>query len=109
MANNSLQIKCWSIAIVAAIVALTDGVVILFAIAPIALFFYLDSKYLSLERSFRNLYDFVRVKDESDIDFSMDITNYKVKLSKVVISWPIITFYAVLLVAIIVIGFIRGF
>ena len=100
MANNSLQIKCWCVAIVAAIIVLSQEAIILVGILPVILFCYLDAHYLALERGFRKLYDVVRSKSESEIDFSMKIEN--VPLFRVIFSWSVIPFYAILATALII-------
>lgn len=74
MAGNSLQIKCWCLAIVSAAIVLSRSTIIIACILPVVLFCYLDVNYLSLEKSYRDLYDDVRQKSDSDIDFSMCFT-----------------------------------
>lgn len=94
MANNSLQIKCWCLAIVSASIVLSRSSIIIACVLPVALFCYLDVNYLSLERSYRDLYDEVRAKDETDIDFSMRFTpSSKWKSFK---SWSIWPFYGLM-------------
>ena len=94
MANNSLQIKCWCLAIVSASIVLSRSSLIVACILPVVLFCYLDVNYLSLERSYRDLYDEVRAKDETDIDFSMRFTpSSKWKSFK---SWSIWPFYGLM-------------
>ena len=97
MAHNSLQIKCWCIAIVSAMIVLTHEAIILIGILPVILFWYLDAHYLALERAFRQLYNVVRSKSDSEIDFSMNIE--KVTLSDVLFTWSVIPFYGVLAIA----------
>ena len=55
------------------------------------LFCCLDVNYLSLEKAYRNLYDEVRQKDESEIDFSMRFTPVPKKDSFK--SWSVWPFY----------------
>lgn len=59
MANNSANCKTWLTTILAGFMALTCGFDslhwwLLLAIVPIAIFWYLDGFYLSLERGMRN-------------------------------------------------------
>ena len=100
MAHNSLQIKCWAMAIMAAMIVLSNGFIIAAGLVPLIVFWLLDSRYLALERAFRKLYDDVRVKEESEIDFSMDI---KGKIPKGMMrTWSELWFYlpmTVLLIA----------
>ena len=105
MAGNSLQIKCWCMAIIAVIIAFTDGRVMLAGIVPIALFCWMDAKYLSLEKAYRNLYDTVRLKDETEIDFSMKTK--KVKDSNGFKSWSVSWFYLVLAVTVVLLAVYR--
>ena len=105
MAGNSLQIKCWCMAIVAVIIAFTDGRLMLAGMVPIVLFCWMDAKYLALEKAYRNLYDAVRQKDDSEIDFSMKTE--KVKDSKGFGSWSVSWFYPVLVVTVILIAAYR--
>lgn len=100
MANNSLQIKCWCLAIVSAAIVLSRSVIIIACVLPVLLFCYLDAKYLSLERSYRNLYEQVRLKDDDDIDFSMKYE--PVPKKEALGSWSVWPFY--LLMAVLLIG-----
>ena len=100
MASNSLQIKCWCLAIVCAAIVLSRSVIIAACIFPVILFCYLDANYLSLEKSYRNLYDEVRLKDDSEIDFSMHIDQVSKTLSFK--SWSIWPFYLSMIILLIV-------
>ena len=107
MANNSLQIKCWSIAIVTAFVALSDNWIVVISIVPLLLFCFMDAHYLSMERAYRGLYDAVRGKEESEIDFSMDYRTYDEGIGKVMIRWSISLFYFALILTVSVITIVR--
>lgn len=76
MAGNLFLLKGWSITLIAALFALAakDANKSYFVIAyfPLFIFWSLDGYFLSQERKFRALYDYVRTLDESQIDFSMD-------------------------------------
>jgi hypothetical protein len=76
MAGNLFLLKGWSITLIAALFALAakdaNQFYILIAYFPLFIFWSLDGYFLSQERKFRALYDFVRKLDESQIDFSMD-------------------------------------
>lgn len=76
MASNLFLLKGWTVTLIAALFALAakDSKDIYFAIAyfPPLMFWVLDGYFLSQERRFRALYDYVRKLDESRIDFSMD-------------------------------------
>ena len=77
MASNSFMLKGWAVTLVAAVFALAakDSKSLFFLIAyiPIIFFWGLDSYYFKLERQYRNLFDDVRGKSESTVDFAMKI------------------------------------
>lgn len=76
MAGNLFLLKGWSITLIAALFALAakDSNTSYFLVAyfPLFIFWALDGYFLSQERRFRALYDYVRKLDETQIDFSMD-------------------------------------
>lgn len=84
MAGNSFLLRGWSITLTAAISTLffstssteTKPYLIMTALFLIFVFWVLDAYYLSQERAYRKLYDEVRVRSESDIDFSMNAKKY---------------------------------
>lgn len=86
MAKNSFQLKGWAMTLVAAIIALStkdaDQRFILFALIPVLGFWVLDSFYLQQERKYKELYTQILVKEEKDIDFSMDTSLIKTKRTK---------------------------
>ena len=81
LASNSFQMKGWSVVLVAAILVLLaredrlDYAPI--ALGPVLIFWGLDGYFLWQERLFRALYDHVRVLEDGKINFSMDITSFK--------------------------------
>ncbi|MBF2754679.1 MAG: hypothetical protein ISN29_05395 [Gammaproteobacteria bacterium AqS3] len=85
LAQNSFMIKSWSLTLIAGVVLLLyryfkseDGVyLIILLLIPVFGFWRLDAFYLRQERLFRNLYDDVREKN--DTDFSMDTRAYEHK------------------------------
>ncbi|MEK7399498.1 MAG: hypothetical protein AAB116_21360, partial [Candidatus Poribacteria bacterium] len=81
MANNSFMLKGWGVVLASAIFALLAKDVnkqfIFLTILPVIAFWILDGYYLRQERLFRKLYDQVRLKNESEIDFSMDTSSVK--------------------------------
>jgi hypothetical protein len=81
MANNSFLLKGWGITLVAALFALsakdTNSAYIIFAYFPAVVFWILDGYFLSQERLFRSLYDYVRILKEEKIDFSMNTSKFK--------------------------------
>ena len=105
MANNSLQIKCWSMAIMAALIALSDYICTIAGVIPLMLFWYLDSMYLALERGYRELFDEVRVKNEEEIDFSMKPSSKGAR--SVMFTWSEALFYLVMMVLVFILGVIK--
>ena len=105
MASNSLQIKCWTMAIVGVMITFSSGDLILTAIVPAVLFCCLDAKYLSLEKAYRGLYDDIRRKEESAIDFSMDVTKIPIKFG--LRSWSVWPFYLTICLIVILITVLR--
>ncbi len=100
MANNSLQIKCWCIAIVSGVIVLSRSSIILTCILSVVLFCYLDARYLALEKEFRGLYEKVRVREESEIDYSMERDKEPIK--KTIWTWSVFPFYATLTLGLII-------
>lgn len=101
MAGNSLQIKCWCLTIVSVAIVLSRSAIIIACVLPVVLFCYLDVKCISLEKAYRNLFDDVRRKDDSDIDFTMTFTPVsKINSFKSWSVWPFYLSMAVLLTAV---------
>ncbi len=75
LSNNSFLIKGWSVVLVSALFALSANnsnvKFILLAYIPAIAFWGLDGYFLSLERSYRNLFDEVRKLTDDKINFSM--------------------------------------
>jgi len=92
MASNSFFLKGWSVTLVAAIFALaakdSNPLFLFVAYVPCISFWILDGYFLHQERLFRKLYDAVRVRPESDVDFSMNTSPYV----QLVASWPEVMF-----------------
>jgi hypothetical protein len=76
MSNNSFLLKGWMIAIISALFVYANVSCKLswffIEFLPVFSFWVLDGYYLRQEKLFRALYDKVRVKDEKQIDYSMD-------------------------------------
>lgn len=82
MSVNSFLLKGWNVALIVVLFSLGakeyNVIYIVVAFIPVLFFWILDSYFLSLERSFRALYDKVRVSQGTDSDFSMDIKEFQV-------------------------------
>lgn len=80
MANCSFLLKGWAITIMGAIFALAAKdanlrfIIISYIVLPF--FWLLDAFYLSKEKQYRALYDTVRIKEEKDIDYSLDTKDF---------------------------------
>lgn len=76
-ATNSFVIKGWCVTLVSALFALGSSSgnlrYLILAYFPALMFWMLDAYFLWQERLYRNLYDKVRLSNDSDIDFSMHI------------------------------------
>jgi len=111
MAANSFLLKGWSVTLAAALFALAakDANPKLIAIAyyPILVFWLLDGYFLLQERLFRALYDKVRKTPESDIDFSMDTSEFRSgrnTWARSTLSTTLIIFYGTVVVAMLVVA-----
>jgi len=75
MASNCFVLKGWVVTLVSGIFVLSskdsNKIYFLIAYIPLIAFWFLDSFYLRLEREFKVLYEKVRLKDDSEIDFNM--------------------------------------
>lgn len=79
MAKNSFTIKGWVITIVSAIFifAKTSNLLLILSITylPILLFWLLDAYYLSLERKYRNLYNYVLTIPSESLTYELKPKN----------------------------------
>lgn len=76
MGGNLFYLRGWVITIIAGVLVLLTQIEsgklpIIFLAGIIVIFWGYDGYFLALERKFRDLYDKVREKKESEIDFSM--------------------------------------
>lgn len=116
MSHNSFLIKGWAVTLVSALFALAakDANLnfVLVSYIAVGVFWILDGFFITTERKFRDLYDVVITKDESQIDFSMDIREFS-KGNRHwlcgIFSQTLIPFYgSLILVTLIVMSFING-
>ena len=88
---------------------------VIVTLMPLIVFWFIDTYYLMLERKFRCLYDDVRIKDEKDIDFSMNPNDVKINLDEVkkygffsiFFSKSVLPFYLVCIATTLVIYFVK--
>ena len=116
MASNSFLLRGWSITLVIAISTIASQTFkpsyVVIALLVTLIFWTLDSYYLWQEKRFRCLYEEVRKKDPSTIDFSMTLPDNHCKKC----SWyssvksPIfISFYGVAALVLLALLFITYF
>jgi hypothetical protein len=76
LSGNAFVIKGWSLTLAAAFFGFStkdlDGRLAAVGLLPVIVFWGLDAYFLSRERSYRQLYDAVRVGDSKVSPFSMD-------------------------------------
>ncbi|MCY4597320.1 MAG: hypothetical protein OXC19_21280 [Bryobacterales bacterium] len=81
LAADSFLMKRWSIAIAVALFVLLSRALLSgstpVAFIPILIFWGLDGYCLWQQRLFRALYDHVRVLEEEEIDFAMDVDRFR--------------------------------
>lgn len=110
MGSNSFSIKGWTAAIMVALYALIGDEIskesIIVTVIPVVVMWFLDTYYLVLEKKFRKLYDTVRLKNETEIDFSMNFSSIEITLAEMkkygflncMFSISVLPFYMVCLV-----------
>ena len=103
---NSFMIKGWLVTLVAGIFVLSnkDSNPAFLWIAPFIsiLFWILDAFFVSTERKYRSLYDEIRLKQENEIDYSMDVRKYEGGRNSFFIcllSLTLFLFYPVVIIA----------
>jgi hypothetical protein len=82
MAGNLFYLKGWSITLVVGLFALASSkdanpIFAVMAFLPLFVFWILDGYFLSMERSFRDMYNDVRKRHPRDIDFDLNPQKYK--------------------------------
>ena len=91
MAGNLFYLKGWSITLIAGAFALaakdSNSLYVLLPYFPLLMFWGLDAYFLSQERLFRQLYDYVRKKPDGSIDFSMDTSPFQSKWKSISLDW----------------------
>lgn len=104
LATDSCRMKGWAVVVISAILVLLarEGRIefAYIGFVPTLIFWGLDSYFLWRERLFRDLYEQVRVLDEGDIDFSMDVSAFKRTWLGAAFSTTLIPFYGGLAVSV---------
>lgn len=113
MNSNSFLIKGWTVTLISALFALSakdaniNYVLISYIIIPV--FWLLDGFFISVERQYRDLYSKVANMKEDEINFSMDISQYKIGDRTWVcgiFSKTLIPFYGVVTIATLIVMFL---
>ena len=112
LAGNSFYIKGWAVVLLSALLVLVvreDQVDLsLLGLLPVLVFWGLDAYFLWQERLFRALYDQVRLIDQAEIDFSMDVgvvrADSRLTWSRALVSRTLSPFYVVLAAVVIVVA-----
>lgn len=86
MARNSFLLKGWTVTLIAGIFALSskksDAIYLMIVFIPVFVFWALDAYYLQQERLYIALYKDISLKEESDVNFSMDVSTIKLNDEK---------------------------
>ena len=109
LTSNAFRMKGWSVVLVAALLAVLarQGRIEFAPIAfvPVLGFWGLDGYFLWQERLFRALYDHVRGLSEADIDFSMNVEQFRQGRARTwlgaTFSKTLVVFYGALALAVI--------
>ena len=113
MDSNSFHIRGWTITLVSALFALAasgankEYVLITYFVIPA--FWALDAFYLCQERAFRGLFDSVRAKGNTEIDFSMNAKSFRVgkaTWTRSSLASILIVFYCGLLLVTLIVMFV---
>jgi hypothetical protein len=114
MASNSFALKTLAITITAGFVALIGAAkepnvfYLIAAALPIAVFWWLDAKYLQFERMYRALFEEVAANSqELTTQFDMNASRFKdqtPRVLRIALSWSVNTIYLSLLVALAALG-----
>lgn len=114
MSGNLFFLRGWTITLIAALLALfAKDSKFIYAIGFLCVltlvFWILDGYFLSQERQYRDLYNYVRKLKDEKIDYSMDTSEYKKYKKNTVIfamfSGTLMVFYIPLIIAALVIAY----
>lgn len=112
LAGDSFRMKGWAVILVSAVLVLVVRENRLelapVGLVPVLAFWGLDAYFLWQERLFRALYDQVRLTDEREVDFSMDVRSVRagrdLTWTAVLGSRTLLPFYGALAVVVIVVA-----
>lgn len=113
MNSNSFMLKAWTITLVSSLFALAandsnmDYVLVSYIAIPV--FWILDGFYISQERQYRGLYADVAKKNQNEIDFSLDASDYNNGNNNWIsgiLSKTLIPFYGISIIATLIVMFL---
>lgn len=117
MAGNCFALKAASVTLTTGAVALLSAAksasspyYVVAGVLPIVTFWWLDAKYLQLERLYRRLFDDVR-RGEAGEPFAMDTRPYVKEVAsvrRIAWSWSVAGIYAVLLAVLVIASITMG-
>jgi hypothetical protein len=111
MGSNSFLLKGWSVTLVSALFAIAgrdaNKNLVYVTFIPVVTFWILDAYFLREERSFRRLYDKVRILDEEQIDFSMNPYDPQSGQGRIIPFWNplLLAFYGALIAFILILKY----
>ena len=110
LSHNSFLLKGWTVILISALFALAakdkSELFDYLAYFPSIAFWCLDGYFLRQERLFRALYDYVRVLDEENVDYSMNVSDAEISeitWQGAFLSKTLIIFHGVILLSIIIV------
>jgi hypothetical protein len=112
MASNSFALKTLTVTLCAGVVALLGAVqkpnliYVLAALGPMAVFCWMDARYVRLERLFRHLYDDVSRGVEMQ-PFDMRVDRYEPHVepsARIALSWSVGSVYVTLLAVLLIVS-----
>lgn len=113
MAKNSFVIKGWALSIFVGALALLKGdvftspwLVISTVIIPYFAFWYLDAYFLKVEKSYRQLYEWVitnRAKGNTSNQYDLNPSRFKTKLWRTFFSETLLVFFGIPILAMLIV------
>ena len=111
LGHNSFLLKGWSVILIAALLAFaantSETLILLVTLVPILAFWGLDGYYLWQERRYRALYNHVRMLDDDNLAYDLNVkaspSTKSVRWLPAVFSRTLIGFYGTILVTLVVI------
>lgn len=112
MSTNCFALKALAVTLSTGVIAVAGAIpnptplFVLSATLPVAVFWWLDARYLRLERLYRRLYDDVRCGGDV-APFDMDAQRYAAQapgIMRIAVSWSVNAVYLTLLAALLIVA-----